>query len=51
MIAFLITYWLAAVPTALVGVFLLGVLKKMRDEKTKKEKALVPVAARRKHQG
>lgn len=51
MIDFLITYWLAAVPTAVTGVLLLGMLKKMRDEKTKKEKALVPVAVRRKHQG
>jgi hypothetical protein len=51
MIAFLTTYWLAAVPTAVIGVFLLGVLKKMRDEKAKKEKALAPIAVRRKHQG
>jgi hypothetical protein len=51
MIDFLITYWLAALPTAVTGVLLLGMLKKMRDEKARKEKALVPVAARRKHQG
>ncbi len=51
MIDFLITYWLAAVPTAVTGVLLLGMLKKMRDEKAKKGKALVPVAVRRKHQG
>ena len=43
--------WLAAVPTAVAGMLLLGMLKKLRDEKAKKEKALVPVAARRKHQG
>jgi hypothetical protein len=51
MIDFLITYWLAALPTAVTGVLLLGMLKKMRDEKARKEKALVPVAARRKQQG
>lgn len=43
--------WLAAVPTAVAGMLLLGMLKKMRDEKAKKEKALVPVAARRKQRG
>jgi hypothetical protein len=42
--------WLAAVPTAVAGMLLLGMLKKARDEKAKKEKALAPVAARRKHQ-
>lgn len=51
MIDFLISYWIAAVPTAVTGVILLGMLKKMRDEKAKKEKALVPIAARRKQQG
>lgn len=51
MIDFLITYWLAAVPTAVTGVLLLGMLKRLRDEKAKKEKALEPVAVRRKHQG
>lgn len=48
---FLVTYWLAAVPTALTGVILLGIMKKMRMDKAKREKALVPIAARRKHQG
>lgn len=43
--------WLAAVPTAVAGMLLLGMLKKLRDEKAKKEKALVPVAARRKQRG
>lgn len=42
--------WLAAVPTAVAGMLLLGMLKKLRDEKAKKEKALAPVAARRKQQ-
>lgn len=51
MIDFLITYWLAAVPTAVTGVILLGILKKMRDEKARKEKALIPATVRRKHQG
>lgn len=50
MIEILIDYWLTAVPTAVTGVILLGILKKMRDEKTKKEKVLVPIAARRKPQ-
>ena len=38
MIDFMITYWFATVPTAVTGVLLLGMLKKMRDEKTKKGK-------------
>lgn len=50
MIDFLITYWLAVVPTAVTGVLLLGLLKKMLDEKARKEKGLAPVAARRKYQ-
>ena len=50
MIEFLITYWLAVVPTAVTGVLLLGLLKKMRDEKARKEKGLAPVAAQRKYQ-
>ncbi|MBP6016882.1 MAG: hypothetical protein KA586_09190 [Candidatus Promineofilum sp.] len=51
MIDFLTTYWFATVPTALTGIVLLGMLKKMRDEKTSKEKAFVPAVARRKQQG
>ncbi len=51
MAEFAVMDWLAAVPTAVAGMLLLGLLKKARDEKAKKEKALVPVAARRKHQG
>jgi hypothetical protein len=41
-------YWLAVVPTALAGLFLMGVLKKARDEKARKEKAPVPIEIRRK---
>lgn len=51
MISFLITYWLAAIPTALTGILLLGMMKKMRDSKAEKEKTLAPIAARRKQQG
>ncbi|MCA9867440.1 MAG: hypothetical protein KIS95_05715 [Anaerolineae bacterium] len=51
MIEFLMTYWFATVPTALTGVVLLGMLKKMRDEKTRKEKVLATAVARRKQQG
>lgn len=51
MVNFLITYWLAALPVALTGVLMLGMLKKMRDTKAEKEKTLVPIAVRRKQQG
>lgn len=51
MMEFVINYWIAALPTAITGVVLLGMLKKLRDEKARKEKALIPIAARRKHQG
>lgn len=51
MIEFLTNYWFAVLPTALTGVVLLRVMKKARDEKMSKEKALVPVAARGKRQG
>lgn len=51
MIEFVLNYWIAVLPTAVTGVALLGILKKMRDEKARKQKALVPIAARRKHQG
>lgn len=37
-----ISYWLAVIPTAVTGLILLGVMKKARDEKARKEKALVP---------
>lgn len=50
MIDFMITYWFATVPTAVTGVLLLGMLKKMRDEKTKKGKSLAPIAVRRDQQ-
>ncbi len=43
--------WLAAVPTAVAGMLLLGLLKKARDEKARKEKALAPAVARKKQQG
>ncbi len=51
MIEFVITYWLVTLPTAITRVVLLGILKKMRGEKTRKEKSLVPAVARRKQQG
>ena len=51
MIEFLMTYWFATIPTALTGIVLLAMLKKMRDEKTRKEKALMPAVARRQQQG
>ncbi len=51
MIELLMTYWLATVPTALTGIALLGMLKKMRDQKTREEKALAAAVARRQQQG
>ncbi len=42
-----ISYWLAVIPTAVTGLILLGVMKKARDEKARKEKALVPVTVRK----
>jgi hypothetical protein len=42
------SYWLAVVSTALTGLFLIGVLKKARDEKARQEKAPAPIAIRRK---
>jgi hypothetical protein len=49
--AFAVLYGLTIIPTAIAGVFLLGVLKKLRDEQTEKEQALAPIAARREQQG
>lgn len=51
MINFLISYWLTVVPTAVTGLILLGIAKRLRDDKAKKEKALVPVAIRKKNRG
>jgi hypothetical protein len=48
---FAVSYALTIIPTAIAGVFMLGVLKKLRDEKNEKKKALAPIAARREHQG
>ena len=48
MIEFITSYWLVVLPTAFTGLFLTGVLKKMRDDKTRKEKALATIEARRK---
>ena len=49
--AITISYWLAAViPTAVTGLVLLGVMKKARDEKARKEKALVPAIVRKQRQ-
>lgn len=42
MIEFVTSYWLATIPTAVTGMLLLGMLKKMRDEKAKREKVLAP---------
>jgi hypothetical protein len=46
-----VSYGLTIIPTAIAGVFLLGVLKRLRDEKAAKKKALAPIAARREHRG
>lgn len=48
MIEFITSYWLVVLPTAFTGLFLTGVLKKMRDDKTRKQKALATIEARRK---
>lgn len=48
MIAFMVSYWLGIIPTAVAGMFLLGVLKKIRDEKARSEKSLVPLEVWRK---
>ena len=45
-----ISYWLAVIPTAVTGLILLGVMKKARDEKARKEKALVPATVRKQRQ-
>lgn len=45
-----ISYWLTVIPTAVTGLILLGVMKKARDEKARKEKALVPAMARKQRQ-
>ncbi len=50
MIDFMITYWFATVPTAVTGVLLLNMLKKVRDEKTKKRKVLAPIPVGRDQQ-
>ena len=47
MMAFTVLYGLTIIPTAIAGMFLLGVLKKRRDEEIEKQKALAPIAARR----
>jgi hypothetical protein len=48
MIAFVLTYWSVVIPTTVVGAFLLGVLKKVRDEKANSEKSPVSIAVQRK---
>jgi len=48
MIEFIASNWLAVVPTAVTGMALLGMLKKMRDEKARKEKAPATIEVRRK---
>ncbi|MFO7660985.1 MAG: hypothetical protein R6X18_00185 [Chloroflexota bacterium] len=47
MIEIVTSSWLAVVPTALAGVILIGVMKKARGEKARKEKAPVPIEIRR----
>lgn len=51
MIDLFTSYWVTAVPTVVTGLIFLGIMKKMRDEKAKKEKALVPVPVQKKNQG
>lgn len=51
MLNFLINYWVAIVPVVVTGLALIAMAKKARDEKAKKEKALVPLTVRRKQQG
>ena len=48
MLNFLISYWIAVVPTIVTGLILMGMAKKMREERTKKEKSLVPIPVREK---
>lgn len=48
MIEFITSYWSAVVPTAVTGMVLLGMLKKMRDAKARKEKAPATIEVRRK---
>ncbi len=42
-----ISYWLTVIPTAVTGLILLAVMKKARDDKARKEKALVPATVRK----
>ncbi|MCL4802747.1 MAG: hypothetical protein KJ046_00440 [Anaerolineae bacterium] len=42
MIEFVINYWMVVLPTTLTGTVLLIAMKKQRDNKVKKEKALIP---------
>ncbi len=48
MLELVVSYWSAVIPTAVAGMFLLGVLKKLRDEKARGQKAPVPIEVRRK---
>ncbi|HNS39087.1 MAG TPA: hypothetical protein PKJ56_02445 [Promineifilum sp.] len=51
MLSILISYWAAIIPTAVTGFILMGTLKKIRDQKAKEEKSLVPLVIREEQQG
>lgn len=44
-------FWPAVASTVISGVILLGVAKKMRDEKARKEKVPAPIAVRKDDRG
>lgn len=48
MLEVVVSYWLAVIPTAVAGIFLVGVLKKLRDEKAEGQKVPMPIEVRRK---
>jgi hypothetical protein len=48
MVEFLTTYWFAVLSTAFTGMYLLGLMKKARDEKNRKAKAPATIEVRRK---
>jgi hypothetical protein len=49
--SFAVSYALTIIQIVIAGVFMLGILKKLRDEKAKKEKAFALLAARREDRG
>jgi len=50
MLNFLISYWIAVVPTVVTGLILMGMARKMRNDKARQEKSLVPLTVREKEQ-